>query len=290
MNQNTNTIIPIPTEQSRNYANLSDKETPTPRPRAHSFNLFRQLIVEYVCTALFIFFATGGAVEAQRFGAADYAANVVVSLAQGFALIAFISAAASTSGGHLNPAVTLGAFISGCITWWKSILYVLVQLAGGVTASALLLAVLPGVYNDKLGATTPGSGINKGRAFLFEALMTFGLVLVVLSTTVCPIKRTGAVGRLAALPIGLTLSAALLISWPYTGTSLNPARSFGPALIHDTWTANWIYWFGPLTGGLFAGVFHRFIIMPATPKDTTRDESNPRAPQQCSATPGNACS
>jgi len=297
MNQttNTNTILPVYDKTQRYLApnpRTDSTSTVPPRTLKESFvYLLRVLMVEYVCTLLFIFFVLGGAVEAQRFGPADYAANVVVALAQGFALLAFISAAASTSGGHLNPAVTVGAFIAGCIKWWKAILYIIVQIAAGITAAALLKGVLPHQHRDKLGATTPGSDESRARAYLFESVMTFALVLVVLATTVCPIKRTGAVGRLAALPIGLTLSAALLISWPYTGTSLNPARSFGPAVVNGTWTGEWIYWVGPFTGGIFAGIFHRLVVLPASTepsRDACRTRAEPSG-DKCPA-PGNACS
>jgi len=276
MNQNNdNAPIAIPLNAYDNSAHtavaipIEALSENSPRPtrkssRQRVIRMLRALVVEFVCTTIFVFFAIGGAVDAQRFGSANFAANIVVALAQGFGLIIAVSAAASTSGGHLNPAVTLGAFISGCISWYKALLYVFVQLAGGITAAGLLRAVLPSEHRELLGATTLGSGISLGRAFLFETILTFTLVFVVLSTTVCPGKRNGAVGRLAALPIGFTLAAALLISWPYTGTSLNPARSFGPSLISGNWDAHWIYWVAPLLGGLLAGLFDLAVIMPAT--------------------------
>lgn len=234
--------------------------------------LWRQLFMEFTCTMLFIFFATGGAVNAGRYGPASYSANIVVALAQGFSLAAFISAAANISGGHLNPAVTVAAFVAGCFEWWRAILYVVAQCAGGFAASGLLLGVLPGqnIIPNNLGSTTP-QDVNEFQAFLWEAIMTFGLVFVVLSTAVSPASKKGGVGRFAPLPIGLTLSAALLISWPYTGTSLNPARSLGPAVLSHTYKSYWVYWVGPLTGAIFAGLMYGFFVLPSAQRQATRE-------------------
>eukprot|EP01112_Ceratiomyxa_fruticulosa_P011623 TRINITY_DN3168_c0_g1_i1.p1 TRINITY_DN3168_c0_g1~~TRINITY_DN3168_c0_g1_i1.p1 ORF type:complete len:306 (+),score=56.21 TRINITY_DN3168_c0_g1_i1:290-1207(+) len=277
------TIVPIPPPTAyKKYASGSNSNKQNGSKGNNGDNIdnkreiksvLRALVMEYICTTLFIFFATGGAVEAQLFGPKSYSANLVVALAQGFALAAFISAAASTSGGHLNPAVTFAAFISGLFKWWKAILYILVQIVAGITASALLIATLPGQHHDSLGATTIGEDISQGRALLFEAIMTFALVLVVLSTAVSPSNK--ALGKFAPLPIGLTLSTALLISWPYTGTSLNPARSFGPALISGTWKHHWIFWVGPIIGALLAGLIYGYVIIPSNQrKDSGAGENN----------------
>ncbi|GBP91720.1 Aquaporin AQPAe.a [Eumeta japonica] len=161
------------------------------------------------------------------------------------------------SGGHINPAVTVGLLVSGDITLLKALLYVVVQMLGAAAGAAFIKVVglrvgvvgpaqagvrlaivelsIPDTKQDNFGMTLP-SMITESQAFLVESLITFVLVLVVQG--VCDGRRSDLRGS-APLAIGLSITACHAAFIPYSGSSMNPARSFGPALVNANWTAHW---------------------------------------------------
>jgi MIP family channel proteins len=178
-------------------------------------------------------------------------ANLVgVALAHGLVLLVMVYTYGWISGTHINPAVTLGAAISGALSWSKAVIYWISQFIGG-TIAALVLAYFLGGTSSGLGATLPRPGVSNIQAVVIEAVLTFFLVTTVLHTAVA-----GKGGALAGVAIGFTLAAAILIGGPLTGASLNPARSFGPMLLTGNMSQFWIYLIGPSLGGaLAAGLF-----------------------------------
>ena len=136
--------------------------------------------------------------------------------------------------------------------------YIIVQLVGETLACLFLLAVFGNVGH--LGATLPGAGYEDWQAFLMEIALTGVLLSVILGTA----SAAQNVGTLGALGVGGYIALVGLWSAPVSGTSMNPARSFGPALVANSWADHWVYWIGPLTGGGLAGLIYYFVyLMPA---------------------------
>ncbi|GAB2255059.1 hypothetical protein Droror1_Dr00008837 [Drosera rotundifolia] len=215
-------------------------------------------LAEFISTLIFVFAGEGSGMAYGKItgdGAATPAGLIVAALSHAFALFVAVSVGANISGGHVNPAVTFGAFIGGNITLLRGISYIIAQLLGS-TVACLLLKFVTG------GLTTTGfalSGISVWNAFVFEIVLTFGLVYTVYATAIDPKK--GNIGIVAPLAIGLVVGANILVGGAFTGASMNPAVSFGPALVSWNWESQWVYWAGPLVGGgLAAFVYELFFI------------------------------
>ncbi|KAI1006885.1 hypothetical protein K3495_g1334 [Podosphaera aphanis] len=155
------------------------------------------------------------------------------------------------SGGHLNPAITIGLTLIGAVPITRAVLLVIVQLVGGVLASLLVLGVTPVPLNVQ---TALGSGTSIWQGFFLELILTATLVLTVFLLAVEKHRTT----PLAPLGIGLVLFLDVLLSAQYSGASFNPARSFGPALVQlDFASYHWIYWLGPIAGALVASAIYK---------------------------------
>ena len=159
------------------------------------------------------------------------------------AIILFMGA---VSGAHLNPGVSLAFALRGDFPWRRVPGYIIVQLVGATLACLFLLAVFGNIQH--LGATLPGPGYEDWQALLMEVVLTAGLVSVILGTA----SAAQNVGAIAALGVGGYIALAGLWSAPVSGTSMNPARSFGPALVSGDFTSYWVYVVGPLAGALIA--------------------------------------
>ena len=159
------------------------------------------------------------------------------------AIILFMGA---VSGAHLNPAVSLAFAMRGDFPWYRVPGYVIVQLAGATLAALFLLAVFGNVGH--LGATLPGPDYANWQALLMEIALTAGLVSVILGTA----SAAQNVGAIAALGVGGYIALAGLWAAPVSGVSMNPARSFGPALVGGDFSSYWVYVVGPVAGALIA--------------------------------------
>jgi MIP family channel proteins len=166
--------------------------------------------------------------------------HVGVSLAFGFVVIAMIYALGHLSGAHINPAVTLAFWSVRRFPGTEVLPYIAAQCTGALAASLMLRATLGPV--GQLGATLPQ--ISLASAFGIEWLLSFALMFVIIA--VATDKRVA--DGFAAIAVGLTVGFCAIMGGPLTGASMNPARSFGPALVGDLWRAHWLYWVAPLTG------------------------------------------
>jgi MIP family channel proteins len=191
--------------------------------------------------------------------------HVGIALAFGFVVAVMIAATGHLSGAHLNPAVTLAFAVSRHFPWRETPAYLGGQLLGASLAAAVLLALFGPVAN--LGATVPSG--TPLQSLLLETLLTAALMFVIIAVA----TDTRAVGELAALAIGFTVAANALWAGPISGASMNPARSFGPALLSGQWQDHWIYWVGPMIGAIAGALIYQWVRQPVeTPAPTAPTE------------------
>jgi aquaporin Z len=200
------------------------------------------LFGELVGTFMLVLVAAGGGVLHAK-GQISLSAAVV---APGLMVMAIILFMGAVSGAHLNPIVSIAFALRGDFPWRRVPGYVAVQLLGATPACLFLLAVFGNV--EHLGATLPGPGYHEWQAFLMEIVLTATLVSVILGTA----SSAQNVGTIGALAVGGYIALAGLWAAPVSGTSMNPARSFGPALVGGHWPAYWVYVAGPLLGAAIA--------------------------------------
>jgi aquaporin Z len=203
---------------------------------------YRRLFSEVLGTFMLVLVAAGGGILHAK-GQISLAAAVV---APGLMVMAIILFMGAVSGAHLNPIVSLAFALRRDFPCRRMLGYVLAQLIGAALACLFLLAVFGNV--EHLGATLPGPGYADWQALLMEVALTGGLVSVILGTA----SAAQNVGAIGALGVGGYIALAGLWAAPVSGTSMNPARSFGPALVSGDWSAYWVYVAGPLAGALIA--------------------------------------
>lgn len=224
-------------------------------------NIGEQAVAEFVGTLALVFIGAGSVCIAIANGG-GYVGLIGVALAHGLVLATFISNLGHVSGGHFNPAVTIAVWVGGKIETLRAGSYVLAQLAGAVAGAGLLRWVLPeqAWRNGFLGATLVSHrfGINNGKAVLLEAILTFLLVTTVYAVAV---DDRGTFKSIAGLPIGLVLVFDILVGGQLTGASMNPARSFGPALVAWKWNDFWVYIIGPVSGGIIAAALYVLVFL-----------------------------
>lgn len=217
----------------------------------------KKLIAEVLGTMILVLFGCGSAV---LMGA--QIGMLGISLAFGLAIVAAAYGLGAISGAHLNPAVSLGMVTAGRMSFGEFIAYAISQCAGAVIGALILMVIASGkadysVATNGLGQNGFGAGYlgeySMAAALVFEFVMTFIFVTVILGAT-----ATGAPGAMAGLAIGLTLAAIHLVGINVTGVSVNPARSFGPALLvgGKALADLWVFIVAPLAGGALAGILY----------------------------------
>lgn len=220
-------------------------------------DLSRRAVAEAIGTFALIFFGCGAAVLSSVPGAAF--GTLGVALTHAIVLGVMITATMSISGGHLNPAVTIGLLSVKRIDAKSAGVYIVAQLAGGVLGALVLKLLLPvGMVRSMATAATPALTNNLGLAqgIAWEALLTFFLVSAVFGTAVSPnAPKVGGFG------IGLVLFFDIMVGGMFTGAAMNPARAFAPALISGNWFAQPVWWIGPIVGGVVAAlVWDKFLL------------------------------
>ncbi|KAL5711015.1 Aquaporin TIP1-2 [Ranunculus cassubicifolius] len=216
-------------------------------------------LAEFISMIIFVFAGTGSGMAFERItdGAPTTPAGLIAAaLAHAFALFVAVSVGANISGGHVNPAVTFGAFVGGNITFMRAIVYWIAQLLGSVVACLLVKYSTGGMETPAFGLA---GGVGSWNAVVFEIVMTFGLVYTVYATAVDPKK--GNLGTIAPIAIGFIVGANILAGGAFTGASMNPAVSFGPAVVSWTWTSHWVYWLGPMVGAAIAAIVYDTIFI-----------------------------
>lgn len=220
------------------------------------------LIAEALGTFLFFFVGAGSVVLGDYLAANGGSGPGLlgVALAHGLALAVLVSALGPVSGGHFNPAVTLGVWLMGKITPTKAALYVVAQLVGGLAAGLALKAVFADAWQpSNIGTPALGAGITPALGIGIEAVLTALLMLTVIGTAVDP--RAPKIGGLA---IGLAVAADILVGGPLTGAAMNPARWFGPAVAAGAYADWYVWWIGPAIGAAVAALIYRSALAETT--------------------------
>lgn len=217
----------------------------------------KALIAEFIGTFALIFIGVGAI-------AADQITNGAlgltgIALAHGLAIAVMVSATGATSGGHLNPAVTCGLWSAGKINAVNAIGYIIAQCLGGIAAAGLIKLAVPTGVLTLVHMGTPAvnvsAGVSTTMALVAEIITSFFLIFVVCGTAV---DRDAP--KAGGLFIGLTVAMGIMMAGPVSGGAMNPARHLGPALLGGGMQNLWIYWVGPIVGGVLAGtVFFRVI-------------------------------
>jgi MIP family channel proteins len=227
------------------------------------YSKLQKLAAEFVGTFALIFFGVGSICADQYLRTSTNGqvglGLLGIALAHGLAIGIMVTSLGHISGGHFNPAITIGFWVTRKFSTFDTLAYWAVQLAGGVTAAYLLRRLPVDVWGPvQLGTPDLASGISRSNGMIFEAVMTFFLVFVVFATAV---DERGAFNKVAGFAIGLSITMGALFGGPFTGAALNPARAFGPALAANHWTNHGVYWIGPLAGGVVAGWLYDALFL-----------------------------
>ena len=233
-----------------------------------SASLLRRLLAEFVGTGLLVLFGAGSVVAALTIngGRLDYAGLGIIALAFGLVVALAIYAVGTTSGAHINPAVTVALAAARRFSWAEVAPYVVAQLLGAFTGAMLIVAYVGNRATDlgSIGLTALGPGVNGLQGIVAEALGTFLLVFTIMAVAVDERAPAGWAGFL----IGLAVATEIMLIGPFTGGSVNPARSFGPYLVNQLfggstpWSEFYVYIVGPLVGGVAGALCYEALVRP----------------------------
>jgi aquaporin TIP len=211
----------------------------------------RRSVAEFIGTFTLIFIGGGAGIVSGN----DI---VAVALANGLAIGIMVTNLGHISGGHFNPAITLGFLTTRRINGSVAGAYWLAQFGGALVAAL----ILRGFFHKAVIFATPHAGaFGAGKGFVLEAILTFFLVWAVWATAVDP---RGAFKAIAGLAIGLTITIDVLMGGPLTGAAMNPARAFGPEVVSGMWGEGWIYYVGPALGALVAAFLYDYLYLRPT--------------------------
>jgi MIP family channel proteins len=223
--------------------------------------VFRAPVAELVGTALFVFFGAGSIVA--NAGGVPLGPTGI-ALAHGVGIAVLISMTMAISGGHLNPAVSLGLWVANKIDGRKLGYYVAAQLIGAIIGALLVKAFFPGgaARVTSLGTPQISGALGNFQAMALEALFAFFLVSAVFGTAVSPLAP-----KIGGFGIGLAIFTFALVGGSLTGGVGNPARAFGPALVSLDWHGQAVYWIGPAIGGVLAALLWKYVLLPRDATD-----------------------
>uniref|UniRef100_A0A3P8U227 Aquaporin-4 n=1 Tax=Amphiprion percula TaxID=161767 RepID=A0A3P8U227_AMPPE len=221
---------------------------------------WRCVAAEFFAMLFFVLLSLGSTIN---WGAAGQDVHppdqVLISLCFGLSISTMVQCFGHISGAHINPAVTAAMVVTRKLSLAKAAFYLLAQCVGAIVGAAILYGITPASVRGGLGVTGVNTSISVGNALVVELFITFQLVFTVFAT--CDYKRKDLKGS-SALAIGLSVCIGHLFAIPYTGASMNPARSFGPAVVTWSWDNHWVYWVGPPLGGALAAALYEYMFCP----------------------------
>lgn len=232
---------------------------------------------EAIATFIFVFVGCSGATVLTHIAP--------IAFTFGLAIMVMAFAIGDVSGGHINPAVSLAMAITGNCSMYKAAVYTVAQLIGSIFAALFLRTLLPaallkaGAVHLNLGANGMNPGMTVGQGILMEIVSTFTLVFTIFATCKPNGKDADKRTPYAAIPIGFAVVLGILATGHLSGGSMNPARSFGPALASNEWKNHIVYWVGPLVGASVAGLLYKFLFQDKD-ESTSDEESAPINPKK----------
>lgn len=227
---------------------LTDKES----------GIYRALVAEFFGTMLLNFFGCGSVVTQNI---------LTISLAFGLTVAAAVQGIGHLSGGHINPAVTFGLMVIGKVPIVRGLLYVVAQCIGAIAGSGVLRALSPERMESVLGVVSLSTDVTPVQGFGIEFFLALILVFVVCGA--CDSAKNYSKG-IAPLIIGLTVSVGHIVGVPRTGAGMNPARSLGSAAVMNMFDDHWLYWVGPILGGMAGALIYVFVVGPAKEEELPR--------------------
>jgi aquaporin Z len=240
------------------------------------FDAVLRMIAEFIGSFVFFFIGIGAAISV---GIAGEQGLLVNAFANGLALAIVVSALAHISGGHFNPAVTVGFLVTRRIAPLLALMYIVAQCLAGISAAAMVRWLWPGTTAEASGYGAPALDprLSTGEGLVLEALLTSFLVFVVFATAA---DIRGTFKAIAGFAIGLTVTVDVLVGGPLTGAMMNPARAFGSHVIDNNWDDAWIWYVGPLLGGAIAALLYELLYLrPLRPAPVGLPESGVDEPR-----------
>nr|AAF65845.1 aquaporin 1 [Allium cepa] len=274
-----NKEVDVPETKDTQFT-AKDYTDPPPAPlfdmgELTKWSLYRAVIAEFVATLLFLYITVATVIGYSHQSDATIPGNTdahcsgvgVLGIAWAFGGMIFVLVycTAGISGGHINPAVTFGLFLARKVSLIRALLYMIAQCLGAICGVGFVKAFQSAYYSRYGGgANTLNAGYSKGTGLAAEIIGTFVLVYTVFAAT-DPKRsaRDSHVPVLAPLPIGFAVFMVHLATIPITGTGINPARSFGAAVIYNkdkAWDDQWIFWVGPFIGAAIAAAYHQYVL------------------------------
>ncbi|XP_078240522.1 lens fiber major intrinsic protein isoform X2 [Pogona vitticeps] len=222
---------------------------------ARSASFWRAVFAEFFGTLFYVLFGLGASLR-WVIGPINV---LLVALAFGLVAATMVQSLGHVSGAHLNPAVTVAFLLGSQLSIFRAVFYVVAQVLGGVAGAAVLYGITPVALRGNLALNTMHPSLNVGQATVVEIFLTLQFVLCIFATY--DERRNGYI-RNMALAVGISLTLGHLFGIYYTGAGMNPARSFAPAIITRNFTNHWVYWVGPILGGVIGGCLYDFILLP----------------------------
>ena len=229
-------------------------------------------VAEFIGCFIFFFIGIGAGVAVLIAGEQ---ALLITALANGLVLAIVVTALGHISGGHFNPAVTIGFILTRRIAPLLAVMYIVAQLLAGVAAAGAVRWLYPHTAAKATGYGAPAldPSISSGKGLVLEAILTFFLVFVVFATAA---DIRGAFKIIAGFAIGLTVAVDVLAGGPLTGAMMNPARAFGSQVVDWSWTNGWIWYAGPILGGAIAALLYELLYLrPLRPPPPGLPEGGP---------------
>nr|XP_033785608.1 aquaporin-4 [Geotrypetes seraphini] len=220
---------------------------------------WKAVSAEFLATLIFVFLGIGSTINWSEKSNLQPADLVLIALCFGLSIATMVQCVGHLSGAHINPAVTVAMVCTRRISLSKAIFYILAQCLGAIAGAGLLYLVTPSDVAGDLGLTTINDKLSAGHGLLIEVIITFQLIFTIFAS--CDSKRDDVTGSIA-LAIGFSVTIGHLCAIKYTGSSMNPARSLGPAVIIMKWENHWVYWLGPILGAILAGALYDYIYCP----------------------------
>jgi len=235
--------------------------------------LWRSGVSEFFATMIFVFIGCGSVVATQAtLGASSIQVPslTLISLAHGFCIMVMVYTVGEISGGHINPAVTWATLITQKISILRALIYWTAQLLGAMVGAGILKGLIPDQIPTGLGCHSLNPSLSVGQGLGAEIIFTFIFIFVVFATAISPFVGKVAPlaggseygpGKLTPFAVGMAILILHTVGIPLTGASMNPARSFGPAVVVGCWANHWIYWIGPIIGSSVAALIAQVIFL-----------------------------